>query len=486
MSQISLSFMPPIEQIPHVRHLYNTGTLADIPTGIYLTGKYGESILNGGVGMMTGVVGIGNSYKSTITHTLALSAASMFKGTRYSIYDTELNAQPHRLSQIARGIRTWDGIDVANDGVVEITDKTLLLGNEWYEKKKEQYKAKVKAGKSIVVSLPFLEKDGSQITVPFPTFDAIDSFTEFETADVDEMQRDNELGDSGANTIFMRQGQSKTRFLQDVIKHLAVSNSSLLLTAHVGKVIGMDPRSPPPKNLQHLKNGDVIKGVTSKFLFLTTVCWQTVNCTVLYNDGTKGPEYPRQGTPDLKGDADMNIVTLSLLRNKNGPSGQLIQFIVSQQDGMLSDLSRFHYIKGMDRFGMEGNVQNYTLSLMPDVALSRTKVRSKLETDPKLCRALGITADMCQIFQYYDYLDPKLRCTPKQLYDELRVLGYDWEVLLNTRSSWTYDNDRHEIPFLSTMDLLKMRIGLYHPYWLASDKRSVLKPSEYRVFEPVK
>ena len=480
MSAITLDFLPHIEQIPNVRHLYNTGTLADIPTGAYLVGKYGESILNGGVGMLTGVVGIGNSFKSSIMDYMALAAASMFKGTRYSIYDTELNKQPHRITQLAKSIRNWDGIDVMDD-VVQITDKTILLANEWYVEKKKQMQAKMDKAKQITVQTPFMERDGTQMTILFPTFDSVDSFTEFETADVADMQADNELGDSGANTIFMRQGQSKTRFLQEVIKFAAGSNTSFLMSAHIGKVIGMDPRSPPPKTLQHLKNGDVIKGVTSKFLFLTTVCWQTVQCTVLSNDGTKAAEYPKGTQVDMKGDTDLNVVTMSLLRNKNGPSGALVQFIVSQQEGVLNDLSRFHYIKNMERFGLEGNTQNYTLALCPDVALSRTKIRAKLTADAKLRRAVGITADMCQIFQYYDYLDPKLKCSPKQLYDELRVMGYDWDILLNTNPLWTYDNDKYPVPFLTTMDLLRMRIGLYHPYWLAEDKKTILKPSEYKL-----
>lgn len=480
MATITLDFMPAIEQIPEVRHLYNTGTLVDIPTGIYLTGKYGESILNGGIGMLSGVVGIGNSFKSTLMDYLALSAAGSFPSTRYSIYDTELNKQPHRLQRLAEGIDAWSGVDMFGTGKIQITDKTLLLANEWYEKKKDQMEAKVKSGKQITVFTPFMNRDGTPMTILYPTFDSVDSFTEFETSDVDTMQSENELGDSGANTIFMRQGQSKTRFLQDVIKHCAKSNTSLLMSAHVGKVIGMDPRAAPVKHLQHLKNGDVIKGVTSKFLFLTTVCWQTINSSVLNNDGTKAAEYPRAGATDIKGDSDLNLVTLSLLRNKNGPSGALIQLIVSQQDGVLSDLSKFHYIKGFDRYGLDGNVQNYCLTLRPDVALSRTKVRGKIDSDPLLRRALTITSELLQINQYYDYLDASVYCTPKQLYEDLKAKGYDWDMLLKTRGSWTVDNHLQDTPFLTTMDLMRMRAGLYHPYWLSDDKKTILKPKDFK------
>jgi hypothetical protein len=158
----------------------------------------------------------------------------------------------------------------------------------------------------------------------------------------------------------------------------------------------------------------------------------------------------------------------------------LIQLLVSQQDGILPALSEFHYIKVNDRYGLEGNVQNYTLALRPDIALSRTKVRSKINGDPLLRRALNITSEMCQINQLYDYLDDDIYCTPKQLYDDLKAKGYDWEMLLKTRGRWTYDNDQHPVPFLSTMDLMRMRAGKYHPYWLADDKKTILQPKQYK------
>ena len=63
------------------------------------------------------------------------------------------------------------------------------------------------------------------------------------------------------------------------------------------------------------------------------------------------------------------------------------------------------------------------------------------------------------------YLDDLL-CTPLELYEDLKKLGYDWDQLLNTRGWWTVNNDKHPVPFLSTYDLLMMRKEKYKPYWL--------------------
>lgn len=180
----------------------------------------------------------------------------------------------------------------------------------------------------------------------------------------------------------------------------------------------------------------------------------------------------------MKGDTDLMLVTLSLLRNKYGRSGLIMQIVVSQEEGVLPSLSEFHYIKTNERFGLGGNVQNYFLDLLPDVKLSRTAVRPKLYKDEKLRRAVQITSEMCQMKMLWND-DTNVFCTPKELYDDLIAQGYDWNILLNTRGYWLADNDSpaHEKPFLSTMDMLRMRKKLYFPFFLNEDK--TLK-AEYR------
>ena len=63
-------------------------------------------------------------------------------------------------------------------------------------------------------------------------------------------------------------------------------------------------------------------------------------------------------------------------------------------------------------------------------------------------------------------------CTPAELYEDIKKLGYDWNTLLDTRGYWTFNQYSHPVPYLNTVDLLKMRKGLYKPYWLNDDKKS--------------
>lgn len=461
------------EQAPSIKPMFNIGCLMDIPTGYYVQGRHGESLLVGGLGMLTGVVGIGNSFKSTIMHYMVLSAINKIlpvHETSLTTYDTEINIHEERLKKFAERFENISSRDIFNSGVWTISDKTNYYANKWYEVLKDFLKEKRSHSKEYMLVSPFLDRDGiTLIKMLLPTFSEIDSFSEFETEDIAKIQDDNELGDSGGLTIHMRQGLSKTRFLMDIPTLAGQSNHFFLLSAHIGKEmqIASGPFAPPPaKKLQTLKHGDKIKGVTDKFFFLMSNCWQSFNTSILVNQNTKGPEYPISSNEQQSGDNDLNVVSLRQLRSKSGPSGITLDIIVSQIEGVLPTLTEFHYIKSMDRFGIGGTLQNFNLDLYPEVKLTRPTVRSKIDSDPLLRRAINITSELCQIKNIWKNTDSSLICTPAELYNDLKNQGYDWNTLLNTRGYWMFNNDEQSVHYLSTMDLLNMRAGKYKPYWL--------------------
>lgn len=465
-----MDLQPAFTSTPTVKPLINIGALLDIPTGTYMEGMHGEYILNGGLGNLTGIVGIGNNFKSTIMHYQMLTAMSRMEGSTANTYDTEINIHEDHLKHFYTRMPEFKGVDILQTGRWIVTDKTVYYANDWYQILKDFLNNKKKNAAKILRDTPFKDRSGVKyMQILTPTFTEVDSFTEFETEDVAKIQNDNELGDSGGNTIHMRQGLAKMRFLMEVPALCGGSFNYTLMSAHVGKTIQMDLRAPPVVKLKHLKNGDQIKGVTDKFTFIMNNCWHCYNATPLINDTTKGPEYPRDSDDTLKQDTDLNTVILRQLRSKSGPSGMAIELIVSQSEGVLPSLSEFHYIKTNDRFGLNGTLQNYELDLLPGIKLSRTTVRSKIDNNPNLQRALNITAELCQMHRLWHHLPEGFLCTPKQLYDDIAALGYDWKVLLETRGWWALDNN-HAVPFLSTYDLLNMRAGKYHPYWMNEDK----------------
>ena len=463
---------PDYERIQPVKPSINIGCLLDIPTGSYIEGIHGEHILNGGKAHITGIVGKGNNFKSTIMHYCDLTALERMMMATFSslnTYDTEMNIQEAGLRRFLKRFPLFREMDIIDAGFWSITDKVNYYANEWFEKFKEFLKERRKNKAKLELETPFVDRDGvSLMKMIVPTFHQVDSFTEFESEAVAGIANDNELGEASGNTIHMKQGLDKTRFLMELPVLSLGSNAYVTLTAHVGKKIEMASgpvKAPPDKQLHNLKHGDVVKGVTNKFFFLMLNCWHAMGAAPLVNQGTGAAEYPRAGENDAKGDTDLNTVKLIQLRGKNGLTGYTVEIVVSQSEGVLPSLTEFHYLKKR-KFGFTGNDRSYVLDLYPDCSLSRTTIRDKLDEDQRLARAMNITAEIMQIKEYWPTFDKDLWCEPKVLYEDLKKMRYDWNVLLDTRGWWTLQNDKQPIPYLSTMDLFRMRKGLYKPYWM--------------------
>ena len=63
-------------------------------------------------------------------------------------------------------------------------------------------------------------------------------------------------------------------------------------------------------------------------------------------------------------------------------------------------------------------------------------------------------------------------CLVQRYYDDLIKLGYDWDIILQTRGWWAIKQYSTIIPpFLSSIDLLYMRLGKYIPYWMDENKK---------------
>ena len=461
------------------RLLVNLGALFDIPTSSFVTGKNGETILNGGLGQVTGVVGHGNNYKSTLLHYMMLSAADKIMTTHESsmmTYDTEVNISFDRLDNLASKHKNIPHNPTTNDDSTwVVTDKSQQSGNEWVTDIMNYTEAKTKDKGSLAEFTAFKDPhDKGPLILPVPTFAELDSASELEgAATVAMMNKD--LEDSTTNTFAMKQGLFKMKFFAQLPRISNTSNTFILMTAQIGEKINMDTGpmakyNQPTKKLQYLKQGDAIKGVSTKFFYLLNNAWYAHTARVLKNQSTKLPEYPRNS--EETSETDLNIVKLTQMRSKTGISGYTLDIIVSQTDGVLPTLTEFHHIKENSRFGLEGTLVNYNLILYPESKLSRTKIRVKIEEDPLLCRAINITSELSQLHKFHPQLrNQELLCNTQELYDDIKALGYDWNTLLKTRGYWLVDNyTKKEVPFLSIIDLLKMRKGLYHPYWMNEDK----------------
>jgi len=211
-----------------------------------------------------------------------------------------------------------------------------------------------------------------------------------------------------------------------------------------------------------MKSGLKIKGITGKLYFLSTHLYHIAKSKVLINQNTKEPEYPIS-KEDVN--TDLNLISVVMLRSKTGPSGFIVDIIVSQTEGVLPHLTEFHYIKS-NKYGLVGSLINYNVAIYPEVKLSRTTVRSKIDNDPKLRRAINIVSEMLQMRTFMRQYS-KYFCTPEELYNGIKEKGYDWDYILeHTRGWYTPNQYTVDLKFLSTLDLLKINAGVYTPYWI--------------------
>lgn len=485
------------------------GALLDIPTGDWIKGTHGQYVLNAGIGNITGVIGPGNSFKTTILRDMVLSAINRMIETVpdvfYGSYDTEINTHEQRNKRLSfsfdqlydRAVKLAETTDVGGDiyraslideGIWQMTDKSVYPGNKYFDELKTYLKDKREDKKAFKYETAYLDRDGvTPLKVMAPSVTDFDSLTHFITSDVEKIMDDTELGESAGNTMYMRQGLAKSRMLLELPTLAAASGHYFLFTAHIGTNIQMPsaPGTPPPrKQLQHMNQGEIIKGVTNNFFYLLHNCWLVTSARPFLNQGTKAPEYPYEPGMETPGDLDLNIVTLKQLRGKNGCSGFSIELLVSQEEGVLPGLSEFHYIKRMNRFGLEGSDRDYALLLCPEIRLSRTKVRKAIRESKRLQRALEITSQLCQMHEFHRYLADKL-VTIEELKKALDEKGYDWDLILEQTRGWnTLDDERHSGYPLSTYDLCRIAKGTYHPYWLEDDCKTI-KPKYKKLKEIV-
>lgn len=455
------------------------GALLDLLHCEFNVGKMGETIINGGLPQYTGLIGSVNNYKTTIAHFMVCSATAKIIQSQYptmiETFDTEMSIKPSRLGMLAANVNK-NLIEPVKNGAWKVSNPTSISTNEWVAKF-EEYVDKKEKDKSIDIEFDAFKDNytGKTITNKIPTFLEIDTISKFTNEKALDKLADNDLDSSDTNTVFMNIGMFKKKFLLPLPRNLTRANVYAVLTAHVSEKIEMLTGPAmyvrPSKQLQYLKGGDEIEGGTKEFKQTTSLMLQAHTAKLLANKATKQAEYPMDEND--KTETDLNTVMITVLRNKSGASGITVPLVVSQSQGVLPTLTEFHYLKEVGKFGIEGNNLSYNIEILPEVKLSRTTVRKKIDNDPILRRAINITSELFQIIMTRaEYREMKYATiTPKALYNKIKDMGYEWNKLLDTRGYWLIDQYDLDIdkPFLSTPDIINMYLEEYHPWWYPKD-----------------
>lgn len=470
--------MSSLSPAPRIRPRPCVGGLMDIPLGRYYKGKYGDNLLSGGFGMFTLGGGRGNTFKTTLLLSQAMTILDRYPEAKFELYDTELTFSWDRIEDLA--IR-YPGIDFETDvesGRIIVSSAGEHTGDEYWKILSDRSDERAKNFKRESVETPFIDANGVPVRVLTPIISFLDSISQFEVEAILEMHRKNDIDDSAMQTDQMRSSGFKSRMIQRIPAVTARGGIHMIMTAHVGDEIKIDPYAPAKQLLQFLKKGLKFKNTPEKASFLSSVTWYISSAEV-----KAGPDkcliYPAAGFKDIVGDTDLQELNVINARSKSGPAGHVLNVLVSQTEGRLSGLSEFDFLKSRkDKFGLEGPEgvsKDWRLAIYPEALLKRKQVRDMIDNDPKLARALEITSEMCQIYEYWVDFPRDRVVTPKDLYEKLKADGHDWDVLLDTRGYWTYDHYTNPVKPLSTMDFIDMYHGDYIPWWYTKEQKDKLK-----------
>ena len=474
------------ELSPLIRPLINIGSTMDIPTGWFVKDYRGRWVLLGGLGALIGITGDGNTFKSTLIDHMMLSAADRLYATtkifRCGTYDTECNIHADRKRSFVSKFRYLSAIDnPISRGYWEITDEAIALADEFWDIEKKYLRAKKAMGKDIMVNTPFMNHDKSRMQIIMPTFGQVDSLSKLTPKNAGEMADEKSL--SERQVIEMRAGGARKQFLNELPRTCAGYMHYMAVSAHQGESINMQQgpvNLPPKKKMVHQKDASVkVKGVSDAFFYLTTAFWETRSAKPHLNNDYK-IIYPYDSSEtNLVRDADVCEVVIENLRGKSGKSGAgPLKILVSQQEGVLSELTEFYLInqtrddpKRDPGYGLVGSNQNYASIFLPELKLSRTNIRRKLEDSLALRRAVNITSEVAQMHQRYRHMRGEL-LSVTDMHKNISELGYSWgEILEQTRGWWTVneeelENAAYDSKQLSTMDMMDMAKGMYIPYWM--------------------
>lgn len=485
MSVSPLSFSYDIDAAAEIRPLFNVGSIFDTQCGRYMLGANGESIMNGGLAMITGIGGRANTYKSTLGHYFMLSVLNNYISSTGMIYDSELSGTRFRLTDLASAMSNLNDVDLFKSGRLLFTDANVMTGDAWFDKVKAYAERKLGLKKAdLFATTPMIDSDGNLYKSKIPSVVEIDSLSRMPIAAVDKQLDDNAIGESGNNTEALMANKAKHQMMIQLPVLTEEACMPFILSAHVDDNIQLDAYAPPQKKLAFMNNKLKFKYVPNQFLFLPNNLWYCFSAEALNNKTTKLAEFPSDPSkPDVK--SDLMEVLVQNLRGKYGMSGVPYSVLVSQFEGVLPHLTDFYYCKKTNsNYGIDGNDRNYFFTFAPHHKLSRTTIRKKLEEHPDLARAVELTRGVCMDQQLIVNIPRHVRCTPAELYEDLKAMGYDWAVLLdNTTSIWTFKEDKCPKHFLSSMDLLRMRAGLYVPYWYKQVTGVTIDPKKSPVLQ---
>jgi len=438
-------------------------------------GAKGEPILAGGLPAMVGITGGPNNFKSALATYLAGYAMDKVNATHEAwleTYDTEATLLFGRLASLTKKFKYLPKDTFDPEGPLwSIVSLATHLGDQWLLHFKEVLKEKVKDKENYAVFTAF----GKSKRL-IPTVAIVDTLSKLDSSKTNDMLLSAKTEDASTNMYYAFTGLFKSKFMAFLPGLVSKSNTSFILTAHLGKKKdfgGGGKFSIPEKKVSYLSADAKIRGVPDEFLELPQIVYLSKNGRKFINQADKLPAYP-YGEND--NGVDLHIIKVVVIRNKGGKTGIEFPVVFEQSGGLHEELTNLLFLKEKfvgfeNNFGIGGNAVHFSLKWYPDTTYTRKTFRKKIENDYRAKRALELLADLRQhlvdrLTDLQDYFGIDGYLTdPDEIYKAIIDNGYSWDEILDTRGWWSLDQYNKKLPnYLSIYGLLEMANGV-KPYW---------------------
>ena len=439
---------------------FNTDSIYDLMTGSFVRGQEKDGkvkwFLTGGCGpYITGIQGRQQTFKSVVAASLGIRMSALYD-SQMLIFDSELSlirdtdrilrmAGRHAAKLNQDYVLTFDAKNKYD--LESIREAIHDLG----EKKKAM-------GKDAMITTPFIGKDGKRVSCFRPTCIFIDSYSECFSREEESLMTDKGLDDGRSKTLAMLDANKKTIILRHLNRYAAEYGLELVATAHYGTKLNLDPYAANPKFSQWSNQGDTPKNVGSKWGFLTSPCI-LINSLTKLQDDAKQCKYKLCPTTCP---TELSELMILMQRCKGNASGLQHPFVVSQDNGFLTEATDYNYLKSNKSFGFQGNNVTHQSVFLPDVNMTRNSFRQQCIDDPRLARALQLTAQLLYIQSNWSEAGWPfpMKVEPKALMDMFMSdkSKYTTDAILHSRGYWLPDESitKDTPEYFSIMDALEL------------------------------
>ena len=481
-----------------IRPKFNWWSLFDHALGGYVKGADGCYYLNGGWSHIMAWAGRGNTFKTFVVDQAHATIATRYNFEWWSKYDTEVSAELSRAETALRAAyrnNHWEYDPTIHSLEAQIHENRFnfnaadsLQGQDWWaEYVRDEVEGRHKqylSGKNLRET-PFpdpIRKTNRKILNPW--LFALDSLSEWHSNAVEKSRDSSDVGDGDQNSLAMKDAKDKSDMMGRWPGALARGHFYIGFTVHLSDSIQMG-RYAPDKKLDDLKANIKFSGVPNRAItFLTNSLLVATSSGEMVKDksydstrGVNEAMYPRSDVRGmLAAQNDLKVIRYTQFRAKAGPTGVKFDMIFSQEEGLLVGLSEYHYLRTVLKceFGLEKVSGHYfQLPLYPEKKYQRTTIRTEIDKDHRLKRALEITAAIAYMQNNWLTLDDNFRITADEIYDKIKAKGFNWDEILDNTVEWWYFKDQETTikkHTLTAMTILHMAVYDLKPKFLTCTK----------------